>query len=161
MTVAERLAGASSRLYDAIRSPAARTAIERETAEGSFDSLRGQKYCLITTFKRTGEPVPTPVWFGIDDGKLYFRSYADAAKIKRLKHTPRVLVGACTVRGKPKGPMLHASARVLSEHEAELAERAIRSNYGLFRRIYEGSFSMRVDGAYVEVTRAPNLKGGS
>jgi len=96
--------------------------------------------------------VPTPVWFGLADDKLYFRTYANAAKIKRIRAEPRVLVGPCDVRGKPKGPMVEASARVLSEPEEERAERAIQANYGLFRRAYEGGFGMKVAGAYVELT---------
>jgi PPOX class probable F420-dependent enzyme len=154
MTVAERIAGASNRLYDAVRSPRARDAVDGVAVGAELDSLSGHKYCLLTTFKRNGEAVPTPVWFGLADGKLYFRTYADAVKIKRLRRNPRVLVGPCDVRGKPKGAMIEAAARVLSKDEDERAERAIRSNYGLFRRLYEASFAMRVEGAYVEVTPA-------
>jgi PPOX class probable F420-dependent enzyme len=152
MTVAERIAGASNRIYDAIRSPSAREATQRATNNGSLDLLEGHKYCLLTTFKRSGDAVPTPVWFGLAGGRLYFRTYADAAKIKRIRRNPRVLVGPCDVRGTPKGQMLEAVARVLPKHEEDSAERAIRSNYGLFRRAYEASFAMRVEGAYVEVT---------
>jgi uncharacterized protein len=152
MTVAERIAGASNRLYDAVRSSRAHEAAEHGAGRADLSSLEGHKYCLLATFKRSGEPVPTPVWFGLTDGKLYFRTYADAAKIKRIRRNPRVLVGPCDLRGNPKGPMLEASARVLPADEEEIAEDAIRSNYGLFRRFYEASFAMRVEGAYVEVT---------
>jgi uncharacterized protein len=151
MTVAEWLADASSRLYDTVRSPRAQQAAER-AAKGDLESLRGHKYCLVTTFRRSGEPVPTPVWFGLADGRLYFRSYADSAKIKRIRANPSVLVGPCSVRGNPKGPMIEASARLLSAGQEEAAEQAIQENYGLFRRAYEGSFSMRVEGTYVELT---------
>ena len=152
MSIAERIAHASNRFYDAIRSGKAREAPELATKADNFDVLSGHKYCLVTTFKRSGEPVPTPVWFGVAEGKLYFRTYADAVKLKRLQRNPRVLVGPCNVRGNPKGPMIEGAARHLSDEEEERAERAIQSNYGLFRRIYEGGFSMKVPDAYVEVT---------
>jgi PPOX class probable F420-dependent enzyme len=154
MTVAERLAAASNRLYDAIRSPRAREASKGEARARSLDILEGHKYCLLTTYKRSGEPVPTPVWFGLADGKLYFRTYANAVKIKRIRNNPNVLVGPCDVRGKPKGATAEARARVLGDEEDAQAEKAIQSNYGLFRRVYEKSFAMRVAGAYVEVTPA-------
>ena len=152
MSVAERVADASNRFYLRIRHPRAWEA--EPAATGSFDSLTGHKYALLHTFRRSGEAVPTPVWFGLAGGKLYFRTYAEAAKIKRIRSNPRVLVGPCDVRGKPKGELIEARARVLSAGEEARAEKAIQSNYGLFRRIYEGSFAMKVDGAYVEVEPA-------
>jgi PPOX class probable F420-dependent enzyme len=105
----------------------------------------------LTSFKRSGEPISTPLWFGLADGKLYFRTYADAVKLKRIRNDPRVLIGPCDPRGKPKGQMVEARARVLPEAEKPRAERAVQSNYGLFRRLYKASFSGRVEDAYVEV----------
>ena len=154
MTVAERIADASNRLYDAIRSPKAREAAERPAAKGNLDSLGGHKYCLVTTFKRSGEPVPTPLWFGLADGKLYFRTYSDTGKAKRIRNDSHVLVGACDPRGNPKGQMVEARARLLPEAEESVAEQAIRGNYGLFRRFYLAAFSGRVSDVYVEVTPA-------
>lgn len=149
MTVSERIADASNKFYLRIRHPQAWEG-EAGGATG-FESLLGEKYALLHTYRRSGEAVPTPVWFGLADGKLYFRTYADAAKVKRIRANPRVLVGPCDARGKPKGPMVEARGRVLGSGEEGQAERAIQSNYGLFRRLYEGSFAMKVDGAYVEV----------
>ncbi len=152
LSIAERVAHASNRFYDAVRSKRAREAHERATRAGSLDGLAGHKYCLLTTFRRSGEPVSTPVWFGLADGKLYFRTYADALKRKRLRRNARVLVGPCDARGNPKGPTIEASARHLPPDEESTAEGAIQANYGLFRRIYERGFAMKVEGAYVEVT---------
>jgi PPOX class probable F420-dependent enzyme len=109
---------------------------------------------VVTTFKRSGEPVPTPLWFGLAGGKAFFRTYADAAKLKRIRNNPRVLIGPCDPRGKPKGEMVEARARIVSEDEKPEAERAVQSNYGLFRRLYKAGFSGRVEDSYVEVTPA-------
>ena len=152
MTVAERIADASNRFYLRIRHPRAwETASSRP---GTFDSLQGHKYVLLHTFRRSGEGVPTPVWFGLADGTLYFRTYADAPKVKRIRANPRVLLGPCDVRGKPKGDLIEGRARVLPVAEEGAAEKAIQANYGLFRRFYESSFAMKVEGAYVEVEPA-------
>ncbi len=153
MSVAERVAHASNRLYDVVRSPQAREATEG-ASKGDLAALVGHKYCLVTTFKRSGEAVPTPVWFGLTDGKLCFRTYADASKIKRIRTNPRVLVGPCDVRGKPKGELIEARGRVVAEEEKPAAEKVVQSNYSLFRRLYKASFSGRVEDAYVEVTPA-------
>ena len=151
MTVSERLAHGSNRLYDAIRSRRAGDAAER-ASKGDLAALEGHKYVLVTTFKRSGEAVPTPLWFGRDGGKLYFRTYADAVKLKRIRHNSRVVIGPCDLRGEPKGEMIEAEARILPAQDNERADRVIQSNYGLFRRLYKASFSGRVDAAYVEVT---------
>jgi uncharacterized protein len=152
VTVAERIADASNRLYLRIRHPQAWDT--KSGAAGSFDSMVGHKYALLHTFRRSGERVPTPVWFGLANGTLYFRTYADAPKVKRIRANPRVLVGPCDVRGKPKGDLIEGRARVLPVAEEGAAEKAIQANYGLFRRFYESGFAMKVEGAYVEVEPA-------
>ncbi len=107
--------------------------------EQRFESLRGHSYCLLTTFRRSGEPVPTPVWFGLADGRLYLRSEAAVGKVRRIRNNPRVRVAPCTLRGRPLGPPAEGRARVLAPNESQRAERAIAANYGLFRRLYEGA----------------------
>jgi PPOX class probable F420-dependent enzyme len=144
-----------NRFYDRLRSRAADRAAE-DTTTGGFDGLRGHKYCLIVTFKRDGTAVPTPVWFGLDaEGRIYFRTGADVAKVRRMRNDPRVLVAPCTVRGKPLGSSVEGKARVLAPGEEEHAEEAIKSNYGLGRRLYEGAAdAVGGDEAYVEVAPA-------
>ena len=121
--------------------------------------MRGHKYCLLVTFKRDGSAVPTPVWFGIDaDGRLYVRTGRDVAKVRRLRNDPRVRVAACTVRGKPLSDAIEGTARVVAAGEEEHAEAALRSNYGLGRRLYEGVGDAvgGVEAVYLEV--APDVR---
>jgi uncharacterized protein len=118
-----------------------------------FGQFPGRKHCLVVTYRRSGEPVPTPVWFGIADGKLYFRSEERVGKIKRIRANGSVLVAPCDSRGKPKGEGVEAEARILSPDEEERAESAIQSNFGLGRRMYEGvAMNLAPKGVYVEVT---------
>jgi PPOX class probable F420-dependent enzyme len=150
-----KLLDLQNRFYDRLRSRAAYGAADRSTT-GSFDHLDGCKYALIVTFKRNGESVPTPVWFGLDDqGRLHFRTGPEVAKLRRIRNNPRVLVAPCTVRGKPLGPSIEGIARELPAGEREHAEAAIQSNYGLGRRLYEGTADAIVDDVpYVEVVPA-------
>ena len=105
-------------------------------AERGFELLRGHKYCLLTTYRRNGEAVPTPVWFGLDgDGRLYFRSEEAAGKVRRIRATPAVRVAPCDARGRPLGSPAEGRARIL-EDEAR-AEAALAANYGAGRRLYE------------------------
>ncbi len=144
-----------NRFYDAVRSRSARRAAEHPTT-GGFGGLEGHKHCLVVTFKRDGSAVPTPVWFGLDaDGRLYFRTGADVAKVRRIRNDPRVLVAPCTVRGKPLGTSVEATARVVPPVEKAHAEAAIQSNFGLGRRLYEGAAdAVGADEVYVEVVPA-------
>jgi uncharacterized protein len=149
----------SNRFYDRIRSRTAYGAAEHPTT-GRFDHMKGHKYGLIVSFKRNGEAVPTPVWFGLDDeGRLYFRTGPEVAKLRRIRNNPRVLVAPCTVRGKPLGPSIEGTAREVSAEKKEHAEAAIQSNYGLGRRLYEGAADTVTDDVpYVEV--APSAQTG-
>ncbi|MGH9261006.1 MAG: hypothetical protein ACRD08_14110, partial [Acidimicrobiales bacterium] len=70
MSLAERIARASDRLYDRTRSPKARDVAEAAPT-GSLGDLRSRKYCVVVTYKKDGEPVPSPLWFGTGNGKVY------------------------------------------------------------------------------------------
>ena len=155
MSIGERLATASNRLYGRIRHPdALRAASETGTAR-DFSALRGHKYCLLTTFRRSGEGVPTPVWFGLAGGRAYVRTETDAGKVKRIRNDGRVTVAPCTVRGKPLGPVAEGKARTLPGSEEAGAEAALQANYGLFRRVYErGVDTVGVNTIYLEITPA-------
>jgi PPOX class probable F420-dependent enzyme len=151
MSVAERVADGWTRFLGRIRHPQASEVTEAETA--GFGHLAGRKHCLLVTFRRSGEPVPTPVWFGLADGKVYARSEERVGKVKRIRANPRVLVAPCDNRGKPKGPAAEGRARILPAAEEEAAERAIQANFGLGRRLYEGvAMNMGPEGVYLEVT---------
>ena len=128
----------------------------REATASGFDHLRGHKYALLTTYRRSGEPVPTPVWFGVgDDGRVYVRSEAEVGKVKRIRRDGRALVAPCTVRGKPKGPAAAGRARILPPEENDRAEAALRANYGAGRRAYDrAARATGVELVYLEITPA-------
>jgi PPOX class probable F420-dependent enzyme len=142
---------ALDKVYLKIRHPKAFEVTRGETQ--GFDHLRGHKYALLTTFRRSGEAVPTPVWFGVgDDGNVYVRSEADVGKVKRIRANGRALVAPSDARGKPKGPAAEGRARVLPPSEHERAERAIAANYGFGRKVYEGvADRLNYDLEYLEI----------
>jgi PPOX class probable F420-dependent enzyme len=157
------VASSLSRSYDSVRHPAARSLATEAATVSGFDHLRGHKYCLLVTYRRTGEAVPTPVWFGLGGGKLYVRSEADAAKVKRIRNDPRTRVAPCTARGKPLGPPADGRARVLHEQsEVATAQAALEANYGLGRKLYERAGGVvGIDAAYLEVTPAGHIPRSS
>ncbi len=144
-----------SSVYDRVRNPEAAKAARAGASASGFGALRGHKYALLVTYRRSGEPVPTPVWFGLDGPqRLYVRTGADAAKVKRVRADPRVLVGPSDARGKPLGALAGGVARLVPTTEGDHAESVLRASYGLGRRLYERLLGERSPGTYLEVTPA-------
>lgn len=56
-------------------------------------------FIALSTFRRTGEAVPTPVWVVRDGDALLVTTPAGSGKLKRLAHTPRVELRPCSRRG--------------------------------------------------------------
>ncbi|MGA9391979.1 MAG: PPOX class F420-dependent oxidoreductase [Candidatus Sulfotelmatobacter sp.] len=92
-------------------------------------SIRGQKYISLTTFRKSGVPVATPVWFGEEGDKLYVMTRSDMGKTKRIRNNPTVRVAPCTIRGKVTGAEFAASARILPPAEQSPARQAIDQKY--------------------------------
>ena len=151
MSIAERIARASSRFYDRTRSS---KAVDAATAEptGSINDLKGKKYCLLITYKKDGTPMPSPLWFGVGNGKLYAETGADDWKVKRIRNNPNVRVAPCNTRGVPTGPPFLGTARIVQKDEEAAADRIIQDNYGWYRTVYERLLAHRVDTANIEVT---------
>jgi PPOX class probable F420-dependent enzyme len=121
---------------------------------GTFEALKGRKYALVVTFKRNGEPVPTPTWFGLgDDGNMYTATFADSWKVKRISRDPHVLVAPSNQRGRPLGTAIEGRARVLPKAEWDREERAIAANYGLGRKLFSAPARRQTGaGTYLEIT---------
>jgi uncharacterized protein len=103
----------------------------------TFTLLARDKYISLTTFRKTGKAVVTPVWFAEQSGTIYVESGKNVGKIKRIRHTARVTLAPCTLSGKVTGPTLEGKARLLTRaQEITTAQAALSKKYGLTRRIY-------------------------
>jgi PPOX class probable F420-dependent enzyme len=140
----------------AMRSRQAEDAARQPATGADFDELRNFRQAIVVTFRRSGEPMPTPINHAIsDDGRLYFRSEPHVGKMKRIRNDPRVLVVPSTFRGKPRGPATQGIARELSGAEAERARELVGSNWGAVMRPYERGLDLAgVPATYVEVVPA-------
>ncbi|SEQ50941.1 hypothetical protein SAMN05216188_103273 [Lentzea xinjiangensis] len=91
------------------------------------------KYLLLTTFRKDGTPVPTPVWVVAGPGDvLHAWSAKDTGKVKRIRRNGDVEIGACDVRGNPKGESVKARARLLDDDASDEVRSRIVKKYGLF-----------------------------
>lgn len=101
-----------------------------------FQELRGHQYLNLTTFRKSGEPVRTPVWFAEGDGKLYLFTNGNTGKVKRIRATAQVRFGPADARGTPLGVEHTGEARILSGTDAQQADQALTHKYGLIKRIF-------------------------
>ena len=62
-----------------------------------LEPLKGAGTILLTTYKRDGTPVPTPVSIAFDGDRAFFRSYDQAWKTKRLRHNAPATVSTATM----------------------------------------------------------------
>jgi hypothetical protein len=100
-----------------------------------LDALKENGTILLTTYKRDGTPVPTPVSIAFDGDRAFFRSYDQAWKTKRLRHNARVEIAPATLRGKPTGPAVEARATLLTGTQAQLAARALARRHRLLQAV--------------------------
>jgi len=90
------------------------------TADSPLLALGDEQYVLVTTTRRSGVEVPTPVWVAREGDALIVTTGADSGKVKRILHTPEVTVQACDRAGRPHdgAPVIVARASVLDDDGA-------------------------------------------
>jgi hypothetical protein len=91
------------------------------------------KYLSLTSFKRDGTGVATPVWFASDNGHLLVETDADSYKVKRIRRDPHVRIAVCDARGRVHGDPVEADARILPEAERGRAEELLGRKYRVDR----------------------------
>jgi len=97
------------------------------------NEIRGQSYISLTTFRKSGIGVPTPVWFGEKDGKMYVMARPDSGKVKRIRNNPQVRIAPSTIRGRVTGPEFSAKARILPQSAWADARKLINQKYWMAR----------------------------
>ena len=97
-------------------------------------TLGDEKYIAVTTFKRDGTPVTTPVWcVPVGDGKVGFWTSSGSGKAKRMTHTSNVIVQPSNARGvvKPGTTPAEATAALVTGPELEGIRAKVNAKYGV------------------------------
>lgn len=87
------------------------------------------KYLSITSYRRDGSGVATPVWFVTEGGRLLVMTGRDSGKVKRIRRNPFVTVAACSARGRRKMEPILGHAEILPAAEVERVKRMIGRKY--------------------------------
>jgi PPOX class probable F420-dependent enzyme len=90
-----------------------------------------QSTILLTTFRRDGTPVGTPVHIAVEGDHAYVRTWSTSGKAKRLRHDQTALIAPSTIAGSPTGAPVEVRARVLSGEESAHAGRLLARKYPL------------------------------
>jgi PPOX class probable F420-dependent enzyme len=94
-----------------------------------------QPTVLLTSYRKNGRPVPTPVSIAVDGDRAVVRSFEKAGKTRRLRNDASVAVAPCSWRGAPTGPAIRATVRFLDGGESRRAALLLRRKYPLLHGI--------------------------
>ncbi|MYS20800.1 hypothetical protein GA0115240_12365 [Streptomyces sp. DvalAA-14] len=100
-----------------------------------LERLASGSYVLITTFRRDGSEVPTPVWVVRDGDALGIWTVATSGKVKRIRNRADVLVSACDIRGNPSGEPVPGRAEILDRGQTRHYRGLLGRKYGLLGRL--------------------------
>ena len=120
----------------------------------------------ITTLRRDGTPVATPVWVVAAAGRLYVWTGSKTGKVKRIRNNPTVTLAPCTRFGTVTGPAVQARAVIVAVGERPEIWRLFTAKYGLQLRAIVGierilrlppvqRFRRQRDRIYLELTVTP------
>jgi PPOX class probable F420-dependent enzyme len=111
--------------------------------DAEVERLGAATYLSLTTFRRDGTPVATPVWVSRDGDHLVVWTERDSGKTKRLRNNPSVLLGPCDARGRLQGVEVDGTARVLDGADQVDRLRALhQAKYGLKFRAFDAFASL-------------------
>lgn len=99
--------------------------------DNPFGPVGTANYVLLTTYKKDGTPVGTPLWAALDDGKLYAWTVADSWKVKRIRRNPAVTLQPCSATGTPRGDVIEGTASILDDEGSERVRKLIKRKYSV------------------------------
>lgn len=122
-------------------------------ADAAVTRLQGYRFLNLTTFRKNGVPVVTTVWFAQANDKVYVWTAKNSGKVKRIRNTPTVQIAPSTHLGRPRGPVIKATARILPVLEQQAAQQVMDAKYGWQKQFF--ALIWRLQGreqVYIEIT---------
>lgn len=108
------------------------------------DRLGSEKYVVLTTFRRNGNSVATPIWLAQSGDELVMWTERNSGKVKRIRATGTVTVQACDARGrKTHGVAVNGVGRVADDVQTDEIRELIKKKYGIIGRLMMFGSSLR------------------
>ena len=117
-----------------------------------------KKKCIsLTTYKKNGEGVSTPIWFARDNNDIYIMTNEKTWKAKRIRNNPKVAFVSCNYMGKVKRKFsdlrIHGDVEFLEGEEGFKAEQNIAKKYWFLYRFFRND-----DDIFLRITPTAILK---
>jgi PPOX class probable F420-dependent enzyme len=107
------------------------TTADPRTRRHDFERFTDERQILLTTYRRDGSPVGTPVHVAVEGDVAYVRTFDPSGKLKRMRNNADVEVAPSTLRGRPTGVVSKARTRILEGDEAAHAASVLAAKYPL------------------------------
>ncbi len=101
--------------------------------------LAQERFVSLTTFRRSGKAVATPVWIGREGEDLVVLTPTASGKVKRVRNNARVELRPCDRRGRVSegAPTVSAVAEILDDPAAvDRVRTVMREKYRAEYRIF-------------------------
>ena len=106
--------------------------------EEPFESIKKHQFIALSTFRKSGQEVITPVWFVNQGSQLYVWTGKTSGKVKRIRNNPRVRLVPSDFRGTPRGNWVEGTASIHEQGENTEVEQLFRKKYGLQFKLFSG-----------------------
>ncbi|MFF3223926.1 PPOX class F420-dependent oxidoreductase [Nocardia suismassiliense] len=98
----------------------------------TWKELGASRFALLTTYKKDGTPVGTPVWVAPDGDRIVVWTNSKAWKVKRIQRNADVTLQQSDGRGRPKGDeVLGGTATILDAEGTQRVRDLVSRKYGL------------------------------
>ena len=108
------------------------------TPQAHNPEIDNAKYVSFVSFRKSGQPVATPVWIAPFEDGYGFTIESTSGKAKRLAHTSRATIQACSFKGviTPGATIYNCEASLVMHKRAEEVRDAIARRYGLTYKVF-------------------------
>ncbi len=128
-----------------------------KTTEMLDKILNNQKYISLTTYKKNGEDVSTPIWFARENDDVFIMTEDQSWKVKRMRNNSKVVFVSCNFIGKIRQKFIdlriHGNVEFLEGEEVSKAEQKIAKKYRFLYR-----FAKREKNIFLKITSTAILK---
>lgn len=110
----------------------------RSDFDQALDRIGKGSHVSLTTFRRNGQAVPTPVGSLVQDGTLYALTPPETGKVKRIRNNPQVTIAPCDMKGTvpADAPAVRATARLLDPAETARVQEMMRRRFFMYRLLH-------------------------
>jgi uncharacterized protein len=129
----------------------------------TWNNISESKYARLTTFKKDGTAVGTPVWVAPDGDRIVVWTNPGTWKVKRIRHNPDVTLQVCDNRGRTNGgEVIAGTAEVLDADGTEHVRDLVAHKYGIIGKLaIRGHKLIKGAGASVGIAITPKAVAGS